>query len=330
MSKWPIGRNIIIGGILVIAAVAGVIWFSSQSAQPNEAVAFTGEPKYTELTPQIVRTARFIDMGIGGALAAQRNAEVDEQEADWAASEFLPATAPLSTLVAAWQSSVRDPERVLTRAQRESLLRKIAEYTNVRAQTTPDAYFELAAREPNLIWHDPTGPYNHLDSTPFREKLSWLYENYGDGPVDPNADTPQLLRDIWRPMMDTYGQRIAEVGVGERGAAIIIMRTRLPVSVLNGGFVEPYASQHGLQLERWVGYATSWARPFRVPVRTSDDVLDQHGIVTIAAAHIVVRLALGKEHLSIWPIVFYFDPDAEAWRAELMGRTGARNWQIVF
>jgi len=269
-------------------------------------------------------------MRVGGARASELNAEIDAQEADWNSSEFLPATSPISTLVSAWRPSVRDFENVLTPAQRDALLRKLAEYVRVRAQETPDAYFELAEQEPNLKWHDPEAPYRRASDAPFRERLTWLFNTYGDGEPDPDADTPQLLRDLWRPMMGKYGQRIAEVGVGERGAAIIIMRSRVPLLAANGGFSDPYASQHGLDISRWDGFATGRARPFRVPERTSDDVLEERGIVTLAGAHVLVRLAISDEHLFKWGVYFFLDPETGEWRAEAMDRSGARYWQVIF
>ncbi len=288
------------------------------------------KPKYAIITPDVIRDARFIDMDVGGERAAELNARYDAVEADWASATFIPATSPASAIASALQASVYDVDDVLTPAQRESLLTKIAEYVSVRAQTTPDAYFELAAREPNLAWHDPTAPYSDVVSKPFRDQLSWLYENYGDGPVDPAADTPKLLRDIWRPMMDTHGQRIAEVGYGGRGAAIIVMRSRLPARTTNLGFADLYSSRHGQPIERWDGYANSLARPFRVPVSTSDDVLNKHGVVTLAAAHIITRLALSDEHIFVWQLLFHLDPETQEWRCEIMGKSGSRNWQVVF
>ncbi|RMH30082.1 MAG: hypothetical protein D6693_01265 [Planctomycetota bacterium] len=234
-------------------------------------------------------------------------------------------------MVKAWQPSIHDPDQVLTPAQRDALLTKLAEYVRVRSLSTPDAYFSLAAREPNLVWHKPDAPYiEGHDQRPFREAIGWLYEYYGEGPVDPDADTPKLLRDLWPSMMGTYGQRIAEVGVGERGAAIIVMRSRLPQRSTNGGFAEPYASQHGLTVDRWIGYGTSWARPFRTPVRTSDDVLEERGIVTLAAAHIIVRLASSPDHLFVWGVYCFLDPETDQWQVELMDKSGSRNWQVVF
>lgn len=328
--------------VLVVSIVGstGLLYSCSRSqtenadAQPDAAssadTTHDTKPKYTDLTPEIIRTARFIDMNVGGSDASALNAKYDAVEADWASATFLPATSPVSAIASSLQASVYDVDNVLTPAQRESLLTKIAEYVSVRAQTTPNAYFELAAREPNLVWHDPTAPYTNFDKVPFREKLSWLYENYGDGPVDPTADTPKLLRDIWRPMMDTYGQRIAEVGYGERGAAIFVMRSRLPARTTNMGFADLYSTRHGQTIERWDNYAGSFARPFRVPVSTSDDILEEHGVVTLAAAHIVVRLALSDEHIFVLRLLFHLDPDTQQWRCETVSKAGSRNWQVVF
>jgi len=287
-------------------------------------------PVFTELTPDVIRTARFIDMDPSIRNRATRAQEIEEEESAWASSAFLPATYPAAALVEAWQDSVHDPDQILTSSQRHALLTKLAEYARVRALPTPDAYFILADREPNLIWHDPETPYKAGDTTPFRKKLEWLYENYGDGPVDSAADTPQLLRDLWPSMMGKYGQRIAEIGVGPRGAAIIIMRSRLPQRSTNGGFAEPYASLHGLTVDRWVGYGVSWARPFRIPVRTSDDVLEERGIVTLVAAHIIVRLASAPDHLFVWGVYGFLDPETNEWQVELMDKSGSRNWQVVF
>lgn len=329
--------------VLLLASFIGssISLVSCSRSQPEHADTKSAEastpapmpdpkPKHAIITPNVIREARFIDMDVGGERAAELNARYDAIEADWASATFIPATSPVSAIAAALQASVYDVDGVLTPAQRESLLTKIAEYISVRAQTTPDAYFELAAREPNLAWHDPTAPYSDVVSKPFREQLSWLYENYGDGPVDPQADTPKLLRDIWRPMMDTHGQRIAEVGYGERGAAIIVMRSRLPAHTTNLGFSDLYATRHGQAFERWDGYANSQARPFRVPVSISDDVLNKHGVVTLAAAHIITRLALSDEHIFVWQLLFHLDPETQEWRCEIMGKSGSRNWQVVF
>jgi len=310
------------------AAIAvGVGWFfvarGGSSLTPNA-------ERSPELTPEVIRTARFVDMDDGGQDQAERKAKIEAQEADWASSEFLPAKSPISTLVAAWRPSVHDVENVLTAAQRDALLHKLAQYVRVRAESSPAAYFELAEHEPNLAWHEADAPYWESSKRSFRDRLGWLYENYGGGESDPDATTPELLRDLWPVMMGKHGQRIAEVGVGEQGAAIIIMRSRLPATAVNGGFSEPYASFHGLDVHRWVGDAVTMARPFRVPTKTSSDILEDRGIVTLAAAHVLVRLAISEDHLFSWGVYFFLDPDTGDWRAEAMDRSGARNGQFIF
>lgn len=335
MKIAPSRLALVAAGSVLIVAVSGWFAFRAQKPQPTavpppKTVPKSGTPKYTEITTEVVRTARVFDTYLGGEVAAEIAARYDPVEAGWASATFVPATSPISAIASALQSSVYDMDNVLTPAQREALLTKIAEYTHVRAQTTPDAYFELAAREPNLVWHDPETAYNLSSSKPLREHVAWIYKNYSDMPMDPAADTPKLLRDLWRPMMDTYGQRIAEVGYGERGAAIFIMRSHVPMFATKYGFADIYAQRHGQKGERWESERATYARPFRVPVQTNEDILKRDGVVLIAAAHIVTRLALSDEHIFVWQLFFYLDPDTNEWQCDSMGWTGTRNWQVMF
>ncbi len=310
------------------AANAGGVVISSgpQQSNPDRSKPLI-DPK--NLTPEITRTRRVLDYAYPVEAAERLMPRIIEIESDWATSQFVSASTPIEHFAQHWQDSIHDPDNALTSSQRAALTVAVAEQIAPRAARTPELFITQHEQQDNLIWRDPDQPIPGTGDRTFRQSLEWTFREY-ETPLDPGAGAQSLLESLWDPMMNKFGQRITEVGVGPRGAAIIVMRSSLPAQALNGGFSDLYASRHDLDYKRWRGVAAAKGIAFSDTILTGDDLLNELDTVTRASAHIVVRTAAGDDRIFILRMDFFHDPESEQWRIERAGSSGSYTWGLVF
>jgi hypothetical protein len=245
------------------------------------------------------------------------------REAEWSRAEFVPADQDPALTASRWDSSVEDPDELITHTQRADLLAMLAAHAHASAQPTPDAYLEMAARQPQHRWREP-GP---------ELRNGFVYSNYQgefgrELVIESDADRVDALRLLWQRIMAEKGNRFEQVGVAERGAIIVVrrLRTNAPSNGLEQGDEERFIYWDQVALH-------GGARSYRTGLPPGADltdrdvsyralVLDRRPSATVAFVHVIVRLHNGV--IFNWQSEWVLDPDSGAWVCDYMGDAAGR------
>jgi len=305
----------------LVAAIVTVV------AVKNGGSSDAGSTSGTEIDPRVFRTAYVYERS-GVSLD-----EVDEEyrslalrDQQWEREgQFLPISSGVDSLAAAWRASLRDPSGVLTEAQTTALVRKIAEHARARAQRTPDAYVALVESDPHLEWNetDPVEP-ERLDTRRKNLHVGVFYRLFLEQPYDPEKDLRAMLDEVWDGL-DRYDHLFDEVGVGERGVEILALNARAPGELRLFGMT----GKHTLRdPDYWKTVAGRYGMQFVRPVRTGEELLAERPSLTIAFAHVLVRMKDGR--LLDWKTRWHIDPDSGAWALDVAQASACKTAMTVW
>lgn len=272
----------------------------------------------SERTPEFLRNARYFESD-GKTLAdyapkEQRRYMIDKLV--WAHAEFVPAVAT-DQLVGRWdESSVRDPDGLLDDAQRDSLLRTIAEHARARAQDDPDAFIALIETPPDGGWRMPEDLREH-------PQVVAMFSAFAESPVPENADAKALLRQAWAALA-RHDHLFDEIGVGENGAAFVVRRIRTSREASTVGF----SGEHALDREQWGGTWFRVGAPFSNMPVSIEDMLERKPSALFVDAHVLIRLRDGR--IANWISMWFYDDDAGRWRNDYMQMSGSNRVVLIW
>lgn len=215
--------------------------------------------------------------------------------------EYIPADDP-HAVAEALRGGLRDPHAVLNPQATEALFRDLGAHLAARAAPDPSAYMALADRE-KTRW---IGPEDSDDLW----RLPAVYHEQITGRTLRRTEAREALRTALEFAWERDGMRITRLGVGEWGTAVYVGRTRERNSALVVSFPTPELDAY------WDHTSTVATARYRVPVRSSADILRDNGSITYAIVVTVAESARGIRY----PLVsrWYWDPQLGVWHCSSM------------
>lgn len=307
-SKWPSRRfTLILGaGVLLIAAL-GAGWFvSREGGQEGGVRGSTGKKE-----PAFWRTARgYAASGEDPENISQWAREENLRDEQWAReAEFMPISAGAQAMASQWLRIVRDPDDLLTPAQERTFVEKLVDHARVRAESTPDDYIALIEGDPMHVWSGPEEVRGNGQVVGFFKV--WL-----ERAVDPNKSTIDLVRDVWSGLVE-HGLTFRDVGVGEKGAAILVVNARVPSQVQSLG----YSGKDTVDIKYWRARLNRMGMPFSRATRTLGEALAEHPSAPVVFVHIIVRM--NDERIVNWMSVWFLDPETNQWVNDYIMQTSS-------
>ncbi|RMH27690.1 MAG: hypothetical protein D6693_04950, partial [Planctomycetota bacterium] len=195
-NRWPYVLLIV---VLVCAAVGGWLWSRGRVGPGDD--GFPPQLAQTQVSEQLALERGWSEAGWLGVSATAATAEAGGR-------------ASPEALASSWSGVVHDVESLVSEEQRGALAAALARFAHAYGAETADEYIALVESTPWLVWRQ--------DTTPLRAYLAYYADN-AEAPA--GATAADILRLVWPAMMLEHGMGWAEVGVGERGAVVIIEKT---------------------------------------------------------------------------------------------------------